>query len=230
VVTFFLHFWTGNLITKASQRTMSKSVSKPSLTTERIVPNETVITRARPCSGAGTIISPCGKYTVFRENYRIYVICDDQKHDITPKAWSVVGRSTSDVYISDWAFTPDSTVLVYIDQNALHMYFVLLEDLSYIDTYRFESLAGYDAMTIKTPVSNGVLIWEIAHLILVDNQHAVVITHPSRFLVHNFKNRTTRYYQCDHINDAVFLELDATGSQLSFVSNKDRGLKYTLSL
>ena len=195
---------------------------------ERVEPNNTIIPDTRPYR-VGQMVSPCGKYIVFRENYRIYVIVGDQRHDITPKAWQF-GYNKSDVYISDWGFTPDSTILVYIDRYSKSMYFVLLADLSYIGYYHFASLASYDTMTIKTPNPNGVLIWEIAHLLHVDNHHVVVITEPSQFMVYNFKTMSARYYRSPRINTVVFPELDDAGSRFSFIDNNDRGLKYHMVL
>jgi len=64
----------------------------------------------------------------------------------------------------------------------------------------------------------------------VDYHHVVVITEPSQFMVYNFKTKTARYYKNQYIKTAVFPELDDTGSRLSFIDYRDRGLKYTLML
>jgi hypothetical protein len=152
-------------------------------------------------------------------NYMIYISKDG--NDSVPIA-------NRDVYISDWVFTPDSMHFIYIDQFAKKMHFVKLDDLSHIATYKFNSLAGYDTMTIKTPTDHGVAVWEIPHIIYADNQQVVVITQPSQFIVHNFKNGCTRSYTYHGINEAVFVEL--TGSRLSFVNNSDRSQKYSLDL
>jgi hypothetical protein len=177
------------------------------------------------------LLSSCGRYEAFRENYRIYMFVDKIQHDITPDA--------KDVYISDWAFTPDSTMFIYIDQLSKRMYALRLDALNALDAldapgrvYRFGSLAEYDEMTIRTTIPEGEAIWEINHIVLVNNQHAVVLTHPSKFIVYSLRDHSApvRHYICNDINEAIFPELDVEGKQLSFVKYKDRSLRYILDL